>query len=57
MIEGIREKLKKVGSNDCVIVIKNGQIEQHETLDFGEVTVKFHDNKVKHVDVTQKIKY
>lgn len=42
---------------DCVVVIKNGLVESITHLDFGEINIKFHASKVKHIDTTNKKKY
>ena len=42
---------------DCVIVIKDGLVETITHLEFGEINIKFHAGKVKHIDTTNKTKY
>ncbi len=59
MSEEIISTIKKAADDatDCVVVIKDGQVESITHLDFGEIHIKFHDSKVKNVDTTQKTKY
>ncbi|WP_153464790.1 hypothetical protein [Sediminibacillus terrae] len=46
-----------MGMIDGLILVKNGKVTIMEPLEYGEVNIKFHNNKLKQLDTIKKIKY
>lgn len=55
--KNIQQAITAAGIGNSLILVRNGIVESIDTLDFGEINIKFHNKEIKQVDTTERKKY